>query len=186
MPDMAVAASIKPPVLQGDVIALFTQGTSKRKIAKELSIDRATVDRIIKGYGQDQPLAANRVKRITPLAYDAVEKALTKGDARIGMDWLKATDLAPQSAPQYRVEGDMHVSQAVNLLPPSSTTDATSSTMSTSTAGTEAAAKHPVNATCIPSHENFSQIPDSVILAEYQRRGLGKPLDVIEATCENV
>jgi len=76
---VTVAQPIKPPVVQGNVISLYAQGVSKRQIAKDLGIARATVDGILARYRQDEPISASRVQQIIPKAYDAVEKALSAG-----------------------------------------------------------------------------------------------------------
>jgi Homeodomain-like domain len=175
MPATAVAQPYTPPAIQGDVITLYAQGTSKRRISKELGIARATVDNILARYSQSEPKNASRVQRMLPKAYDAVESALTRGDARIALDLLKVTDLAPTSAPQYRVEGDMHVSQAVNLLPstPSSASTAvtTGTSSNTGSTGTEAPEKVAACSTDVPYLTNFlAQCPIELIEQELARR----------------
>lgn len=164
----AVAASIKPPVVQGDVIALFTQGASKRSIAKQLQIDRATVDRILKSYGQNQPVSASRVQQLVPLAYDALEKGLRDKDARLGLDFLKTTELAERRGDTFTFTGDNVLVQAVGMLP--STTSTAESTERTGAGATEAAAKPGPAEVGLSLHPNFSQFSLAELEAEVARR----------------
>jgi hypothetical protein len=166
--NVSVAASIKPPAIQGDVIALFGTGVSKRSIARQLQIDRATVDRILKAYSQDKPISAGRIQQILPKAYDAVEKAVTGGDAKIAMDLLKL-EHSQRSSTTYNVAGDLSLSTA-SLLMPTITPVSTERTGTELAAPTEAAAKPTGSDLSVSLHTNFSQFSDEQLEQELARR----------------
>jgi hypothetical protein len=95
-------------------------GHSKRKIAHDLHIGRHRLDAILAQH-QSAPLSTTRVARITPLAYDAVERTLTTNEWRhagsLGMRWLERTDLAEQEGDRYNIEGDLVLQLGLALLP---------------------------------------------------------------------
>jgi hypothetical protein len=167
----AVAQPIKPPVVQGNVIALYAQGQSKRRIAKDLGIARATVDSILQRYSQNEPISASRVQQLIPLAYDAVETGLRRGDARIGMDFLKATDLATDRSVDVQIKDATFNTLVTHIPAATSTPSSTSMTSSTESTATEAAAKPPGADVGLSSHTNFSQFSTADLLAELARRG---------------
>lgn len=168
-----------PPATQGAVISMWAQGTPKRKIARQLGIDKNTVASILKAYSQDKPDSVNRVPTLHPFAFDAVEKALKAGDARIGLDWLKATVLS-QPTEHVTFNGDVSLTQAVQMLPPStpsrtSTDSSASRPVLTSSTGTEAAEKAAGVDVSLPEHKNFLQtLSDEQLTEELERRRLTK------------
>src|SRR5208337_172619 len=97
-------------IVQAEVLARVALGHSKRKIARDLHIGRHTIDHILARY-QAAPLSTTRVARITPLAYDAVERTLTTNEwpqaGSLGMHWLERTDLAEQQGNRYNIAGDL-------------------------------------------------------------------------------
>jgi hypothetical protein len=107
-------------VVRGEVLARIALGHSKRKIARDLHIGRHRLDAILEQH-QAAPLSTTRVARITPLAYDAVEKTLTTNEWRhagsLGMRWLERTDLAERQGNRYDIAGDLVLQQGLALLP---------------------------------------------------------------------
>jgi hypothetical protein len=107
-------------LVTAEVLARIALGHSKRKIARDLHIGRHTIDDILAQH-QSAPLGTTRVARITPLAYDAVEKTLTTNEwpqaGSLGMRWLERTDLAQQQGDRYHIEGDVVLQQGLTLLP---------------------------------------------------------------------
>lgn len=180
----AAAQPVKPPVVQGNVIALYAQGKSKRSIAKDLGIARATVDSILTWYSQTEPVSATRVQQLVPLAYDAVEQGLRGKDARLGLDFLKATELAERRGDTYQFTGDTMLVRAVGMLPAvgpgtPSTPSLPGSTGTTGSTGTEAAAKPPGQDMSLSSPTNFSNFSDEQLEQELARRRAARaqPID---------
>jgi hypothetical protein len=107
-------------VVRGEVLARIALGHSKRKVARDLHIGRHRLDAILAQH-QSAPLSTTRVARITPLAYDAVERTLTTNEWRhagsLGMRWLERTDLAEQQGDRYNIAGDLVLQQGIALMP---------------------------------------------------------------------
>lgn len=167
-----------PPATQANVVALWSQGTPKRQIARELGIDKNTVSAILRAYSQDNPQSVDKIQQLTPKAYDAVDKALTRGDAKIGMDWLKCTVFSQQSGDKYTIHADQVLMSGLDLMPKpvaaQPVLDCTPSVMPAT--GTEAPANPSPSSTSLSSHTNFSQILASAstddLIAELKRRGI--------------
>jgi Homeodomain-like domain len=169
----AVTELRTPPATQANVIALYAQGTSKRKIARELSIDKNTVDSIIRAYGQDQASSVNRVKQLVPIAYDALEKGLKSGDAKLGLDFLKVTDLSEQAhGPTYTIHADQVLMAGHSLLPSAANASANPvrpqladsievASVAVGSAPTEAPAKAPPSEIGLSCDTNFLENTDS-------------------------
>jgi len=167
--------------LQSTILQKQRDGATITQIAQELGLSRTTVYKSLSAVDNWDSWVKDKSNNIKRLAYNAVEKGLSRQDARaasLGLDWLKLTDLAPQQGDRYLVAGDMHVSQAVNLLPstpsPASTastamtTSATSSPNGTST--TEAPEKVASCSTDVPCHKNFADFSLAELEAEVARR----------------
>jgi hypothetical protein len=107
-------------MVRAEVLARIALGHSKRKIARDLHIGRHTIDDILAQH-QSAPLGTTRVARITPLAYDAVERTLTTNEwtqaGSLGMRWLERTDLAESQGTRYNIAGDLVLQQSLALMP---------------------------------------------------------------------
>jgi hypothetical protein len=88
---MARTGSNKPEILQAHVIELSAQGISGRKIARELSINRRTVARILAGpEARKMALdARNRAKRLVQEADEALHKSLARGSSHAAIAVLR-------------------------------------------------------------------------------------------------
>jgi hypothetical protein len=124
MNEQAIAASGQrsttgADVVRGEVLARVALGHSKRKIARDLHIGRHRLDAILAQH-QSAPLSTTRVARITPLAYDAVERTLTTNEWRhagsLGMRWLERTDLAERQGNRYNIAGDLVLQQGFSFM----------------------------------------------------------------------
>jgi Homeodomain-like domain len=174
-----------PPAIQASVVALWSQGISKRQIARDLKIDKNTVMAILKAFRQDKPDSDSQIEQITPLAYTAVKTALSKGDGRIGMDWLKQTVFSQPSGNNYTINADQVLLSGIGLLPSTNRPESTESTESARVIDalpappTEAPAKPAPSDISLSSHPNFSkneapalsQFDTADLLRELQRRG---------------
>lgn len=175
-----------PPAVQASVVALWSQGTSKRQIARELGIDKNTVMAILKAFRQDQPDADSQIEQITPLAYTAVKTALSKGDGRIGMEWLKQTVFSQPPGDKYTIHADKVLMAGLALLPQAKAkaqqpTDNTQvSEQPALAAPTEAPAKAAPSDISLSSHPNFSQISTADLEAELLRRRSAPDAEVID------
>jgi hypothetical protein len=107
-------------MVRAEVLARVALGHSKRKIARDLHTGRHRLDAILAQH-QSAPLGTTRVARITPLAYDAVERTLTTNEwphaGSLGMRWLERTDLAVQQGSRYNIEGDLVLQQGLTFMP---------------------------------------------------------------------
>src|SRR5579864_3539937 len=133
-----------PPAVQHDVVARRSAGQTKRKISRELGIARKTVDAILSGSPVEEPDYAIRIhKTIVPSALDRVTQAIqNEKDTDAAKFILQHTVFDVVKAPQYTVNGDMHLQQTMTLLPPATPT--------------EAAAKAPPGDIGLSNHTNFS------------------------------
>ena len=179
-PNPATGTPSTAPVLQGAAIALRAQGKSKRKIAEELGIHRNTVSKILEAYQTDTISCTESIqKKLVPKALARIEQVL-ENDTDTAKYVLDNTLFRRESS-QYQVSGDMHVSQAVNLLP--STPSSASTAMTTGTAGTtestgtEAAAKPPGSDMSLSLHPNFSNFSDEQLEQELARRRSARVVD---------
>lgn len=178
MPGMAVSTELQNTILQRQ-----RDGATIVQIAQELGISRTTVYKSLTVVDNWEAWVADKSKNIRRLAYNAVERGLSKGDARLGLEWLKLTDLAVTPGDTYHVKGDVTMNTMTAMLPsPASSASTTSTPSPAGTTGTEAAANLPSVSTSISCHLNFSQISDNDLLTELERRGLNRRLPPIEAT----
>lgn len=118
------AVSIKPMAIQHSVVALHTQGVSKRKIAKQLGMSVNTVMKILSvRQPETEQYHSDTKQRIIPKAFQAIENAIDTGDANVAMRFLERTALSPEHGDTYQFSGDAQLTQVVQLLPstPSST-----------------------------------------------------------------
>src|SRR6267142_1455496 len=76
IPNPAIGPLRTPPAIQGSVIALRTAGKSKRSIAKELGIDRKTVDNVLDVFQADQPNYATTIRELTTKAFVRVANSI--------------------------------------------------------------------------------------------------------------
>jgi hypothetical protein len=74
-------ANTKAPQVQQAVISQRLQGDSKRKIARDLDIDRKTVDRILSESQIEEAVAQGRSRlvELVPKALQVIEAALEQG-----------------------------------------------------------------------------------------------------------
>lgn len=159
-----------PPSLQGDIIALAALGKSKRQIARELGVHRSAVTNVLARYGQNVPKNTNKVQSLVPIAYDALEKGLRSGDAKLGLDFLKCTDLAETKGNTYTINADNVLMSGIDMMPLKSMPSLAPAT------GTEAGANPTPNDIGLSSRTNFSpNLADTStedLLAELARRGV--------------
>jgi hypothetical protein len=117
---LSIGAPKIPPSVQGEIITRYALGHSKHKIARELGINRRTVDRVLKYTRQDTPLCTQTASLI-PKAYAIVDKALTgegiklNDAANIGLRVLENTEW--RSDVPRTVNIDARVQQAFASLP---------------------------------------------------------------------
>jgi len=85
------ATSTKPPAIKAAVLARYVEGKPKAKIARELSIDRETVTRILDEPGIREAIEASRKRclELLPKAERAVERQLDGGDGDLGLRLLE-------------------------------------------------------------------------------------------------
>lgn len=151
------------PALQGEIISRRTLGHSKRKIARDLGIDRRTVDNTLQHTHQDQPKATN-IGKLSEIAYSVVEQGLTDTSSKVldrahlGLGVLKLrqddTERATALPPQVQIAVGLLSAPARGSVP----------------APTEAAAKDGgVQFQVTPPH-NFSQFSLADLEAEVARR----------------
>jgi len=123
----------------------------------------------------------DKSRNINRLALIAVEKAVSKGNSMVAMQWLTRTLLAPESSQVTHINGDVHVSQAVQLLPVAASTPSTTITSGTpssastamttsttsspdSTGPTEAAAKPPGSDMSLSLRKNIFDFSEQFVL----------------------
>jgi len=158
------------PVVQGSVISLRAAGKSKRSIARELGIDRKTVDNVLEVYQADQPNYAETIRKLTTKAFVRIDEVIDK-DTDTSKWLLERTALAPVGQPTVNVAGDLSLTQAIGLVPTSPSTASTPCQPSlSSTAPTEAAAKPPGLEMGLSIQTNFSQFSTAELRAELARR----------------
>lgn len=173
------------------MIALRTAGKSKRSIARDLGINRETVDTILAAYQTDQPSHAKTIHDLTTKAFVRVSEAIeTQKDTDTARWALEHTVFKPAIADQWHIGGDLSVQTAIGLLPATATDgtqlaggaravpspDVTGDTQVTG--ATEAAAKPTPQDMSLSIHTNFSAFSLAELEAEVARRRAATVIDV--------
>jgi len=182
--------------LKTEILARQRRDMPITQIAQELGVSRGTVYKHLTLVDDWEAYVNDKSRNINRLALIAVEKAVSKGNSMVAMQWLTRTLLAPESSQVTHINGDVHVSQAVQLLPVAASTPSTtitsgtpssastaSTAMTTSTtgtdaaSGTEAAAKPPGSDMSLSLHPNFSNFSDEQLEQELARRRSARVVD---------
>lgn len=90
---------------QTEVILRASQGQNKKLIAKELGISRPSVYRILERAQFDTVLedCRNRALQLSPLALDAVEGSMKKGNGMVAIKLLQGTGVLNSDGGQVNV-----------------------------------------------------------------------------------
>lgn len=182
IPNVTTGTLRTPPVVQSSVIALRTAGKSKRFIAKELGINRATVDNVLAIFQTDTPKHAEIIQsKLIPKALARIEQVL-ENDTDTARYVLDNTLFRQSPDSQYVIGGDL--TQHLTLLPSTPSQPSATATTSTDAArGTEAAAKPPQSDMSLSPHTNFSPAANfsQFSLAELEAEVARRKATLIEA-----
>lgn len=152
--------TITERIKAGDAIAM---------IATDLGLSRATVYKYAPEIEDWLKWTNTKSKAISRLAYEKLERAMSSGDARLALDWLKVTDLAARPGDSLHVHGDVSLVQAVGFVPSTASTPTTPSTPSLPTP-TEAAKTSLASPYTYQSEQIFSKFSDEQLEQELARR----------------
>lgn len=162
--------------MRDTILARQREGATISVIAKELGVSRPTVYKALSIVDNWESWVKDKSSNITRLAYNCVERGLERGDARLGLDWLKCTVFSPERGDTYNINADQVLVTGTAMMPsrtvPSSTTSAVLDVLPAVATGTEAGANPTPNDIGLSSHTNFSQFSTPDLIAELARRGV--------------
>jgi hypothetical protein len=87
--------SIKPPNVQAAILAKYSMGESKTKIAKDLQISRTTVWELLKADETERIVLEGRSRAIGYIhkSLDVIENRLNKNDGSVAISLLRGTQV---------------------------------------------------------------------------------------------
>jgi Helix-turn-helix domain of resolvase len=165
------------------------EGATITQIAQELKVSRTTVYKSLTVIDDWNEWIKAKSQNIRKLAYNAVEKGVSRSDAnaaRLGLEWLKLTDFAVAHGDTYTINADQVLMAGHSLLPsanpvrPQLTDSIDVANVAAASAPTEAPTKAPPSDIGLSCQANFSQFSTADLEAELLRRRSEVP-EVLDA-----